>query len=748
MQQAQRDCRRGIRQPPQGRAGRRGSRAGAFLYAGLYLLALASPACAQSAVVSAEMIGSNPAARSGAPLAIVWKLKSASPGLVEGKLDLRVYDGLELLAHLVSDDIVLTGGEQRIRTLLPPLDTNSPVNGVEIRLKLLRKEGVIDLGSPTVRLPRTGERAFVVANCDPWQTTPRPERQLFLQRFRFETYNSETTDRTISTNLSHVRPDEMPVDPLGYCGFDVVILVDEGFTELKEAQLRALSAWVAAGGSLCVVPGQQVLREHHLAFLNEFAARPSHDPLLLDSTGRLIAPERTIPAASAPGEADPRPTTLPGDAIQLQRAGLGRFAMIPGDVRHFSTMPEPAQRRLLAFLWKMRKQQAGKFVSEGKLDFVAEASALESGAAENEQEILRRMRPSEMRLAPVPLQTGDQLLGRLLPHGLRIVPLGLIALCLLIYLAVIGPGDYLLLGAIKRRRYTWLLFPAVTVAFAIGIVAGSNWYMRVADDRRAVTVLDVNDTGAIVRRNRFEVLFRGTPGEVVTEVTREIHTAMNHQRFSSASWYNYQTATNRGTENLLDLVAIPAYAGQIPRQYTVTQFIPQWTPQLNRRFAIADTEGLPVFDWASLARLPIPAGTSPLPPEVRDALVREVQKGAGSSGSAYLVRGLSIDHITGKTGLLQGEDSPFANRGNVSGPVISYGDFQNRRPSSFLQDICSAAPQGGLFAIVSQISPTGGKDFEDLSLLDPSDADQWLLVVIVERGNELLVYRKLYTGEP
>ena len=40
-----------------------------------------------------------------------------------------------------------------------------------------------------------------------------------------------------------------------------------------------------------------------------------------------------------------------------------------------------------------------------------------------------------------------------------------------------------------------------------------------------------------------------------------------------------------------------------------------------------------------------------------------------------------------------------------------------------------------------------GKDFEDLALVDPSDPDQWLLVVAVDRGSDLDVYRRLYPGE-
>jgi hypothetical protein len=708
-------------------------------------LTLAAPASAQTAPVSAEIAGSSPAVRSGAPVTIVWKLRSASSGLVEGKLDLRVYDGMQLLARLVTDEIVLTGGEQRLRTVLPPIDADNPLSGAEIRLALIRDKDTIDLGTPNLRLPKAGERAFVVAMSDPWQSTPAPERQFFLQQLRFETYNSEPTDLTISTSLAHVRPDELSADPLGYCGFDIAILADEGFSELKPAQLRALAAWVAAGGSLCLVPGRQVLRNEHLAFLNDLAAPAGHTPMQLDSAGRLMVLDRAVGAQADRTESVARPA-LPAEGMKLLRTGLGRTALYLGELRDFPAMPESAQRQLFAFLWKMRKTQAARFVSEGKLDFAAEARAAEVDAENTDS--LRQMRPTGLRLSPVPLWTGDQLLGRLMPRDLRVVPLGTIVLLLLVYVAVIGPGDYLLLGALKCRRYTWILFPAITIAFAMGTVGLSNWYMRFADNRRGVTILDVDDHGTVVRRNRFEVLFRGTPEEVTTDVSHALHTAMNHQRFSIASWFSYQSATNRGTENLLDLVAIPTYTGTVPRQFTVTQHIPQWTPQLNRQFAIADGEGLPGFDWKSLARLPISAVKFLPSPEIRQTISREVDKAAGTSGSAYILRGAKIHHITGKPGLLQSDDFPRSGSNGRRASANPKTEIANRQPTSFLQDICSAAAQGGLYSIVSQISPTGGKDFEDLSLLDPSDPNQWLLVVIVERQDELVVYRKLYAGEP
>ena len=48
---------------------------------------------------------------------------------------------------------------------------------------------------------------------------------------------------------------------------------------------------------------------------------------------------------------------------------------------------------------------------------------------------------------------------------------------------------------------------------------------------------------------------------------------------------------------------------------------------------------------------------------------------------------------------------------------------------------------------IARIAPNGGDNFEDLSLLDPSNPKEWAIVVAVERGEDLLIYRKLYTGE-
>ena len=52
-----------------------------------------------------------------------------------------------------------------------------------------------------------------------------------------------------------------------------------------------------------------------------------------------------------------------------------------------------------------------------------------------------------------------------------------------------------------------------------------------------------------------------------------------------------------------------------------------------------------------------------------------------------------------------------------------------------------------LFSIISQISPNGAGDLEDLSVPGSTDSHACLLHVATQRGDDLLVYRRLLRSE-
>lgn len=733
---------------------------------------------AQPPPLSADSPAPQPV-RSGAPISLVWPLHSQSTSLLEGRLELTVHDGPDVLARVVTDERVLSTGDQLVRTVLPPMDTHDTYNSVEIHLKFVGPQQTIDLKDHPLRLPNAWQRFFVVGVCDPWQSNLSQSKQNFLKRFRFESYHADAGDRTITTSLSHVRPTEMPGDPLGYCGYDLVVLIDEGFLELKEAQLQALLAWVDAGGSLCLVPGRRGLDRLQLQFLNrlidgtdspEFTANIEdlpRQPPPIEAGVPTEAPEpepqpapdgasNEISTANPAGEVDTNRAS--GEKLLLRPWGLGRIAVLRDGLSLLDDPKETDLRRLLAFLWRLRVDQSGSFLSGGQWK-VQPPSGIQPGMMQplpgqpmpaqqvNVQQasgIYDEIRRPDAKLAPIALQTGDQLLGRLMPRDLRVVPLWIVGLVLFLYVLVIGPADYLLLGAIRRRKLTWIVFPAVTIAFAVATVLFSNWYMSTSDNRRSVTILDIGQKGNVARRNQFQVLFRGTPGQSVTEVSKGFLSAMNHQQFSRGTWYTYQMAVNRGTEGGLELVRPPVYRGRVPAQYTLEQQLPQWTPQLNRLMQIPPADNPPAFDWGALVALD--ASQLALGGPESNRIAQAVRDAFGSAAISCIAHGTQILRLSGQALPLQQDDQGFYTADPYAN--VYYPGMNQQIGTTFLQDVCSPWTAGGLFSVVSQISPTGGRNFEDLALLDPSNPRQWLLVIFVEQGDDLLVYRKLYTGEP
>ena len=82
----------------------------------------------------------------------------------------------------------------------------------------------------------------------------------------------------------------------------------------------------------------------------------------------------------------------------------------------------------------------------------------------------------------------------------------------------IGPVDYFVLGLLRMRRLTWILFPLVTIAFAVFTLFLSRWYLGTNDSRQAIEINDIVKGGTTARRTRIELLFLSGAREVGTDV--------------------------------------------------------------------------------------------------------------------------------------------------------------------------------------------------------------------------------------
>jgi len=680
--------------------------------------------------LSARLRTRTATARAGVPMTLVWDFKWNGFELLEGHLEIAVSDGRDQIGHIKTDDIVISTGERRLETRLPALSKDGLYQQVSLQAVLVTADRSFDLGEFPLRLQPYGTRTMTVGISDPWDVRFSTRQSQLTRSLRLERFNPESQDGSLATSFGHLAPSEMPSDPTGYCIYNLVVLMDEGFSELRPKQLGALYDWVAAGGSVCIMPGGG-LGTDQVDFLNRLAARDEQaSPMLLDTEGRLI-----------PDGSGDRAT------IRLLHTGMGRAAIV---IAANDTLRNPEStewREMVAFLWNVHAQLVPALARDGNWN---------AARIPTSQTVNRYTGTTSQKFEYRPISQGNWLLERLMPPTVQVVPLGLIGLILSGYVLLIGPVDYFLLGAFKQRKLTWIMFPLVTVCVTMFTVWLSQWYMQPSEDRRTVEFLDVGDDGNIARRSRFELLFNSTPRLVKTKVNGEIFAQLNQQQFSSRAQQMYQQYGNSyGGQELIEQFVGPAdYEGRFPADYTVSQQIGQWVPQINRFFSIpaanddANGAGQKKFDW----RLLKPSGSGNGPDSTHDqgwknTVRQRVQKHFGSAASIWVMTETNVDQLAGSHGLFLRQYTQYQNAYGYQGAVPTYDEEQqpsgDSRNNTFLTQTCKR-PRTGLYGLVSRIAPTGGDTFEDLAVLDPTDPRQCLLVVAVEQEGNLQVYRKLY----
>ncbi|MGH7199079.1 MAG: hypothetical protein ACREJB_00635, partial [Planctomycetaceae bacterium] len=549
----------------------------------------------------------------------------------------------------------------------------------------------------------------------------------FDRSLHFERFDSDRDVQSIITATAHVVPEDMPARPLELCSFDVVAIAAEGLPGLDGKQMTALVQWVDAGGSLLVMPGAG-LEPSHVRFLNELIkAGPDQPPFALGKGGGLD-------------------DASPGETPVLVRKSLGRVAVVRADETPID-YDSDAWRRLVWFLWKYRQEHLAAILLDGEW-------------ADQAPNTVQAGQPWRPRAA-----SGAWLLDRLLPESVAVVPLTTIAIILGLYVVVVGPVDYFVLGWLRLRKLTWIVFPIVTLAFAGYLVWLSNESLRSQDAARAAVFLDVGDEGQIVRANRIKLHFLNSPQTVETDLENELLSPLDHRDFGASLDHLRDEAAAAGVA-LQDqtpqdmrssgleydarqdrLVGPPTFTGRVPGRFTATQHIPQWTPQLNRRFQIRP-EGYDVqFSWDRFEG-------RRLTESVRSQSVAAAEETWGEAVKVY---------FTSPNGAYVGNEyaidldrlSNYGFDGQPDWNLRSYAvdEDGNVNPLkakelsflAFLASTCRRRDVGRFDSLVSQISPTGGRDFEDLTLLDPSRPNDWVMIVAVPRENDVWIYRKLYT---
>jgi hypothetical protein len=459
---------------------------------------------------------------------------------------------------------------------------------------------------------------------------------------------------------------------------------------LRRRQLTALKSWVDAGGSVLVQPTGG-LKKHHVQFLNELAGRKG--PFSTEG-GRL-----TRPASTPPGEP------------MLLHSELGRAAILFDPLDPERDLKRRAWRRMAAFLWKFNAVSASMVASAVPVQI-----DLPDPSNMYYYETRRRTetKPTSFVLSPTPLQNGGVFVQAVLPKTIRVVPLWLILLLSAIFIVAIGPLDYIALGLVKRRAYTWVLFPAVSVAFTVVVVGLSAHYMGSTDYRKRMEIVDVGEGGRVLRRNRLAVLFASREKEARSELSGCLFSDLTRSGFGWESGFGRTGG----------MPAAPFFSGRIPGGYTCTQQLRQWVPQVNRTLGVGADENAGEIDWSLID----PAGLASQ--GARRTMARELVGSVGGRGAVFFIHESRLYEAYNNI-----PREPEPRRGYyVEGSTYLFME------DGFVHQLC-AAPERSLF---SQTSPHGGGTLDDMAVVDPAAPEQWLLVVAVPDRDGYRVYRRLY----
>jgi hypothetical protein len=279
-----------------------------------------------------------------------------------------------------------------------------------------------------------------------------------------------------------------PDNPLVLERVNSIYLNSERAIELKDNQVRALQAWLHAGGHL-IVGVEQAPDVNALPWLRALAPLTPNGPVTLSRHSALhnwaLTPAATADdvlfnarrapnvrntrerSASSPGTGSDEDKDRPSQALDapFEAAPLNVISgeLLPGTKTILSADGTPlavsaARGRgtvtFLLFSPEREPMRSWKYLSE----FWTRLAGV--------PEVLFTDKDSNFFWE----QSSDGVFGAMVDsRQVRKLPVGWLLLLLAVYLAVIGPVDRWWLRKINRPMLTWITFPSYVLAFSVGI---------------------------------------------------------------------------------------------------------------------------------------------------------------------------------------------------------------------------------------------------------------------------------------
>ena len=250
----------------------------------------------------------------------------------------------------------------------------------------------------------------------------------------------------------------MPLDtqPQALDNFDLIVLSNYSSDTLTGAQLDALRAWVHGGGTLLVVGGAHAQKTMGHLPTDLLAATLNATTVVssLPEVARLATVGGTGGSQVALSVAAPRP----GATVLLAHNGVPLIVDLPAGRGHlvYSAL-DPASNPLQGYSSQAQStfwERALTPALQGPRDALVE-SGMQANTTSNFGQ------PGQNTLSGV---TGD--VGKAYSRGLP--ALQVYVFLIVLYVLVLGPGNYLLLRWRRRLEWSWVTIPVVAVLFGAG----------------------------------------------------------------------------------------------------------------------------------------------------------------------------------------------------------------------------------------------------------------------------------------
>ena len=117
---------------------------------------------AQEKPIEIEQAGMQPTIQTGRPIPTWWDVKVKGSVMVEGRFEFVLKHDGQVLASVTTEELALTGPQQRIRVLLPPVDDPYGIDQLQVEATFRGKKFTEKLGLHILRVAMSRSRTFMM----------------------------------------------------------------------------------------------------------------------------------------------------------------------------------------------------------------------------------------------------------------------------------------------------------------------------------------------------------------------------------------------------------------------------------------------------------------------------------------------------------------------------------------------------------------------------------------------------------